>query len=237
MRRVWFSEGARALRTILRERGLDHQLPTEEDWYLCPLCVGVLFTIDELDRPDPELTYEHAPPAWSGGKEMALTCRSCNNKSGSLFDSEAQKEDLERRVLSGKTGDAMKVAYTIGGVTNYANMHMSGTTGMLLVNVPRANNPTDVQRITELMGSHAAGPDLAGALTLRIQPRMRINRNRARISWIRAAYIVAFASFGWRYILQPALDPLRAQFQNPDNITLPILSMWDPDADTTRRQV
>src|SRR5262245_22569110 len=32
------------------------------------------------------LTEEHAPPAWSGGTVLALTCKPCNSESGRLFD-------------------------------------------------------------------------------------------------------------------------------------------------------
>jgi hypothetical protein len=66
---------------------------------------------------------------------------------------------------------------------------------------------------------------------------MRINPDRARVSWIRAAYIAAFARFGWRYIAQPALDPMRRHFTDPASVTLPILSMTDPQGDTTRREI
>lgn len=233
---IWFTEGARALRALLREREREHLLPTSDDLYLCPLCIAVLFTIDELKEKDPKLTDEHAPPEWSGGKRLALTCRSCNNQAGSRFDGEAHKQDFMRRLVAGKSGDPFKVAYTVDGVTNYGNMHMSGTTGMLLIGVPAANNRADVNRMTEILDSYAS-PDATDTLSFLIQPRMRFDRNRARVSWIRAAYIVAFARFGWRYILQPTLDPLRAQLQNPDKITLPVLSLWDPTADPQRREV
>src|SRR6185369_16957261 len=61
--------------------------------------------------------------------------------------------------------------------------------------------------------------------------------NRARVSWIRAAYVVAFARFGWSYLFQIALDPMRRHFRDPTTAELPILSMTDPDADTARREI
>jgi hypothetical protein len=97
-RRAWFTEGARALRAELRTRGLEDRLPSDEDWYACPLCLDILFTIEVLDEPDPMLTAEHAPPDWAGGTELALTCKRCNNESGRLFDAEAQKAAPHPRV-------------------------------------------------------------------------------------------------------------------------------------------
>lgn len=235
-RKVWFTEGARALRSFLREREREHLLPTDEDWYLCPLCFDVIFTIDELDMANPDLTDEHAPPKWAGGKPVALTCKRCNNDAGRLFDGEAQKHDFERRFLASETGEPMKVAYTVGGVTNYGNLHMSGTTGMLLTGVPAANNPADIERMAEVMASHV-GSDATAPPTLQITSRMRVDLDRARLSWIRTAYIMAFAAFGWRYLFQPSLDELRAQLRHPHNATTPILSMTDPDAGPTRREL
>ncbi|MEU9454847.1 hypothetical protein [Streptomyces sp. NPDC048277] len=66
---------------------------------------------------------------------------------------------------------------------------------------------------------------------------MKFSPDRARISWVRAAYIVAFAAFGWRYTLQTSLNPVRAQFQNPSEITLPDLTLYESEADPSRREL
>jgi hypothetical protein len=112
---------------------------------------------------------------------------------------------------------------------------MSGPTGMYVVGVPRANNQADLDRTAEAMHQYVE-PGATG-FSFQLTPRMRLDANRARVSWIRAAYVVAFARFGWRYILQPALQPMRAHFQHPASGDLPILSMTDPDADPTRREI
>lgn len=78
--RTWFVEGARALRADLRARGREGDLPGDEDWYACPMCLNILFRIEALEEQDPMLTDEHAPPDWAGGSVLALTCKPCNNE-------------------------------------------------------------------------------------------------------------------------------------------------------------
>jgi hypothetical protein len=53
------------------------------------------------------------------------------------------------------------------------------------------------------------------------------NPRRARLGWVRAAFLVAFAWLGNRYILHPALQPLRVQLLNPEDeilSSLPIIT-------------
>ena len=54
---------------------------------------------------------------------------------------------------------------------------------------------------------------------------------------VRTGYLAAFALFGCRYILQPALQPIRDQLTNPSTVTLPVLSMYIPDGDPDRREI
>jgi len=234
---MWFTNGARALRAEFRVRGIEGQLPSDEDWYACPLCLNVVFKIEVLDEPDPALTVEHAPPKWSGGTELALTCKRCNNEAGRLFDAEAQKLQRMRGFVAGQTGEPVRAAFTVDGVTIYGDWHMTGTgdaAGMYMAGVPKANNQADLDRMVEALDRHV-GTGATG-LSFQITPRTPLFPDRARVSWIRAAYIVAFARFGWRYILQPALQPMREHFLDPTGMELPILSMTDPDADPARRE-
>jgi hypothetical protein len=234
-RKTWFTDGARALRADLRARGREEQLPSGEDWYACPLCLTTIFRIEVLEEPDSMLTEEHAPPAWSGGTVLALTCKPCNSESGRLFDGEAHKQHTLGRFLAGESSEPVRAAFTVDGVTTYGDWHVTGATGMCMFGVPKANNRATADLMTEAMDRYV-GPD-APDLRFTITPRMRINADRARTSWIRAAYIVAFARFGWRYIAQPALDLMRRHFKDPASVTLPILSMTHPDGDPTRREI
>ncbi len=231
-RHEWFREGARAFRAAQRLLGREHFLPSDEDLYACPLCLKYIFRIGAIETGD--LTREHAPPESLGGKKLALTCRWCNNDSGKHFDAEAQKQERLRLFFAGESDQAMRGTFTIGGVTNRGEIHLAGTTGMLLVGVPQINNPAEVDRLERAMSATAsAGSDFR----INVTPNVRFSPDRARVSWVRSAYVVAFAVFGWRYTLQTSLNPVRAQFRNPTNVTLPEISLYEPEADPSRREL
>jgi hypothetical protein len=74
----WFNLGARTLRVVARERGFEGALPGGQDWYLCPLCLDVALTVEELGVG--ELTVEHVPPEALGGDEkQASSGASCTS--------------------------------------------------------------------------------------------------------------------------------------------------------------
>lgn len=60
---------------------------------------------------------------------------------------------------------------------------------------------------------------------------------RAQLSWLRAAYLVAFAALGWRYICISHLTPPRAQLADPGATLLPPLALLDPAAMSDRRDL
>ena len=59
---------------------------------------------------------------------------------------------------------------------------------------------------------------------------LRYHPDHVRLAWIHAAYLAAFAFFGWKYILQLALQPFRYQLGNQSALRILLLSMQDPDA-------
>jgi hypothetical protein len=181
------------------------------------------------------LTVEHVPPLALGGGELVLTCKECNNNAGGRFDGPAAEEQRIRQYLSGRSGDPRTAALTVDGVTANVRMHITGQAGMLFTLDPKINKPGDVPILVEHMQklSETGNADFG----LGIAPRLRYFPDRARISWIRAAYLAAFALFGWKYILQTALNPIREQLMNPLPITLPPLSMYAPDGDLGRREI
>ncbi|GAA0462761.1 HNH endonuclease [Actinoplanes campanulatus] len=97
-RHEWFKDGARAFRSVQSRYGRAHLLPPEIDLYPCPLCLRDLYVIGAIEAG--ELTREHVPPHSLGGRWLALTCRSCNNKAGTFFDAEAEKQERMRSFLS-----------------------------------------------------------------------------------------------------------------------------------------
>jgi hypothetical protein len=229
----WFYQGARTLRAVARERGFEDAFPTGEDWYLCPLCLDVMLTVEEFETN--ELTVEHVPPGALGGHDLVLTCKRCNNEDGSNFDGEAAKQQRLGRLFSGQSPQPEIAKFTVDGMTTRVEMYVTGQTGMLFISVPRMNNQADMARMEEHMRMLSETRSTDFRFT--VEPRLRYFPDRARVSWIRTAYLAAFALFGWRYILQPTLQPIREQLLNPSAVTLPLLSMYDPDRDPGRREL
>src|SRR5262249_35169863 len=60
---------------------------------------------------------------------------------------------------------------------------------------------------------------------------------KVRTSWLRAAYLVAFAALGYRYILRTELEPVRAQLRDPDAEHTPRAVMFDPQRSPNRREM
>lgn len=229
----WFHQGARTLRAVARERGLD-ACPTDEDWYLCPLCIDVLLTVEEFKTG--QLTVEHAPPGALGGKDLVLTCKDCNSDQGSKFDGEAVKQQEFGQFFSGQSARSEIAKFTLDGITAGVRMRVTGPAGMLFEFVPdKITNPADMERMVDHM--RMLGETRGTDFRFTVEPRLRYFPERARVSWIRTAYLVAFALFGWKYILQPALQPIRDQLANPSTVTLPLLSMYIPDIDIGRHEV
>jgi hypothetical protein len=106
---------------------------------------------------------------------------------------------------------------------------------MIFTAVPQINNPADLDRgeapMRELSATRSTD------LRIEITPQGRYSSDHARISWVRTGYLAAFALFGWRYLLQPALQPVRDQLKDPSSVTLPPLSMYIPGGDPDRRDI
>jgi len=227
----WFRRGAGALRALAREQGREDALPTSEDWYLCPLCLDGL-TIEELGTGG--LTVEHVPPKALGGRELVLTCEPCNSRAGGKFDGPAHTQERIRRLLSGQGGPET-ATFAMDGFAARVEMRTAGPAGMLFIAVPQINNPADLDR------AEAHWRELSATWStdfrIEITPQARYSPDHARISWVRTGYLAAFALFGWRYILQPALQPVRDQLMDPAAVSLPPLSMYIPDGDPGRREI
>jgi hypothetical protein len=180
------------------------------------------------------LSVEHVPPKALGRDELVLTCKRCNNDAGRHFDAEAHKQQRLWQFLSGQSQQPETARFTVGDITTRVEAHVTGQTGLFLMEVPKINNPADLERMEAHMRmlSETRSTDFRFTVT----PQLRYFPDRARVSWIRTAYLAAFALFGWKYILQPALPPIREQLMNPLTITLPLLSMYDPNGDPGRHE-
>lgn len=259
-RHEWFREGARALRSVLHRQGRAHLLPSDVDLYPCPLCLDGLYGIDAVDTG--ELTREHVPPHSLGGRSLALTCRACNNDSGTLYDAEAEKQQRLRSFLAGRHQGAVRGTYTVNGVSHRGDIHLTPghgdglapitfvgadakegdpvimaatNTGVALYfqSITKINNPPEAARFDQALGDAVDNQ----RLDLSVEPKVRFSAERARVSWVRSGYLAAFAALGWTYILQESLAQVRDQLQARERAAFPEITRYEPGADPDRREI
>lgn len=136
---------------------------------------------------------------------------------------------------AGETDSPIKATIVLEGIP------MKGTVEarrriIRFLGVPNANHP-DAPAAQEAvldswrMFDFEANPGFTLSLTF----AERWSRRRGCISWVRSAFLVAFAFWGYSYALQPEFDVLRQQLGRPDDDLIPSTMLTSPhDAVTTR---
>ena len=155
------------------------------------------------------LTDEHVPPRSVGGKPLVLTCQACNNlASGGLDESVADDEKLRTFGKPNSVG-RLPGSVTVGGFRNNGSIGFDGKTFVLLGH-PGQNNP-------ETVAAHSQPLDAMGAgSSMTVKFRVRRDLRQASLGWMRAAYLVGFAVYGYRYVLQAAFNIVREAVAVPD---------------------
>jgi hypothetical protein len=97
----------------------------------------------------------------------------------------------------------------------------------------KINNPPEAARFDQALGDAVDNQ----RLDLSFEPKIRFSAERARVSWVRSAYLAAFAALGWTYILQESLAQIRDQFQEDRNAAFPEITRYGPGADPDRREI
>lgn len=210
--RRWFQAGAEVL------AALTPGLPPQS--YACPLCRAVF---NPADLEANLLTREHVPPASIGGRAMVLTCRACNNVAGSTFDAHLERAEALRRHGSDEPLRELDMTLTVAGIPNRGRMY-AGPGGVLIIGNPKQNHPDDVAAISEHFGDWVeAGHPMQMAFRDTFDPRL------AQLGFVRAAYLAAFALFGYAYVFHERLAPIRAALNGEldESFVPPVLKRSD----------
>ncbi len=219
-----FTQGAEALQRVI---------PTAPYCYACPVCLRG-YPPPALDAG--RLTLDHVPPRSVRGQRLVvLTCHDCNTGAGATLNkhmlNREQILDFARgtmtrpsRVRFGAAGENMKMEVLAQG----RNVQAFG--------LPKANNPTaqrGVERLFEQMANQGGGD----GTEFRITFLDSFNHKEALLDLLRSGYLVAFAVFGYRYILRTDLRIIRNQLADPDKDTLRVFSITSPEAAPEERRV
>lgn len=204
-----FNVGANAARSTLGIRGVDT--------YVCPLCLRGFGREAVMNGT---LTLEHVPPRSQGGRAILLTCRPCNSTAGHTVDAALARRDdalAAFPALVGRPTDTpVEGRATVEGVD--VNVEIANSESALHLTIsPHINDPNAVANWFEALYERS----LAGRGSFRLSLRRGFDGARALIGDLKSAYLVAFCSLGYVFILQEGLDLVRRQIQEPDKDLLP----------------
>lgn len=229
----WFDEGARFLRPAVERLGRADELP-EGDVYLCPCCL-LIISRDRLEAEPKILSIEHVPPRSLGGTGLVLTCTRCNNRSGDRFDNHAVDREHAYDFLRGRvTGHQLRATVYADGIPLKATVRLTDS-GMQVFGVPKQNDPRRQAAHFEALDAMVERRDPQPEMSLSVH--MRFDEARARISWIRSAYLATFAALGWGYILRSIMQPIRDQLASPDERILPTYMGRLDSASSSERRI
>lgn len=218
----WFSRGAASLARVFPNIAADTGV---DEVYACPLCLGTdvetgkrtLLVFPRAAVRERFLTAEHVPPKSFGGKALVLTCARCNSGAGTELDAHARnRENPVDVVLLGRKIKPRRVRLTVGEDSVEADIVADGSNIDLCVGERRRRQPRDLTR-REAQFRDALAKAIAEERELGINfIGDRYSERRARVSWLRSAYLSLFAIMGYRYALAPALDLVRRQIREPE---------------------
>jgi hypothetical protein len=192
--------------------------------YLCPLCVTTssarLFKREAVEQL--QLTAEHAPPRHAGGRALVLTCAECNHTAGTQLDSHAH---VAQRLAGGDAGAIVDrpARITLGDKRVNATFSF-GPEGMKIIGAPEHNSPKAHADFFDQLAIATTPSGESFKLAFELH-RDRFDPTRASVSWLRAAYIVTFAKFGYRFVLDGAFHDVRQKIQQPKSDVLPLFSI------------
>jgi hypothetical protein len=199
-KQAWFKRGASAIASVTEG---------EVGGYVCPLCCHLFVDIDDL-------TFEHAPPRALGGREVALTCRPCNSTYGHTIDAEMRRAEDLLDWRSGTLKREISARLAVPGGNDQVNVRTEhGEDGVIrIVGVPGQNDPQVTKAHRVAFDAMVEGPVEQQGFSLSF-PAHRAAPANVEAGWLRTAYLIAFAKFGYRYALRPLFDPVREQIVDP----------------------
>lgn len=221
--------GAKELREKLFVQGAEAwQRATGDDRaiYVCPLC-GWGFTRIGLELNPPLLSLEDVPSRAVGGRRLVLTCRSCNSKAGHGVDKAvAAREEarlLEEALLRKKVSHSRAGRIELDGLETHADVNITPDSTTIVVPIER-NDPKIREQQLKLWRERAAARQLKFNLSFSLSG---YDERKARLGDLKAAYLAAFAVFGYNLALHPRMHIVRRQLWEPESLL--ITQAWLPN--------
>jgi HNH endonuclease len=181
--------------------------------YICPACLAQ-FSEDDLSEDSPNmLTLEDAPPKSLGGKANTLTCKKCNNTFGHKIDFHLSERlsEIDSRAFLPMT--QMKAKFVHKGRTVQGTVAVDARGEIKVIHAIKNNNP-------EKLNSYVSDTGKGDAIGIEFS-KSRVEIHRLEIALLKTAYILAFAKFGYAFMLDKSYDRVREQLQYPEKMIYP----------------
>ena len=195
-------QGAGPLRRLFDHYAADLEAldPALGGRFQCPQCLTVIAPVEPLQAVVAE---EHVVPSALGGTTTTLTCRSCNNNSGSGLEA-----DLVQRAFvdSGKRlpRTVVRIADTeVRGELAWPEAESEP------ISIAVIKKQTDPRQVVAQQGLIRPGmPDIHLTSDWGYVPQ------KTHVALLRAAYLLMFRYFGYRYITDRSAQDVRDQIQD-----------------------
>lgn len=197
-------------------------IPTEFGLY-CPLCTEYY---DENKYE--QLTLEHNPPNSLGGKDNILTCKNCNNSSGSKIDSEILLALNEIDLMGFKPNASLKTRlYNQSTGENGVNAIVNlDSEGKFIVNISPANNPIVKDAFLNSFEyeynsgfpfiSNFESTGISKKLSFEFKKPNKRDERLASIGLLKIAYLIGFEKLGHAFLFGKHMELIRSQIKQPE---------------------
>lgn len=191
-----------------------HVKPDLDDVFVCPLCFQ-LYSRKELEND--LLALEHVPPKAMGGKdrECTLTCRKCNNDTGSQLESFLKSELEAVDLFAGIPGASIDVKYSPrpGGEGMWLPATLKSKSGGFdILGHPQRAHPQLIETVSE--------EDFMREVT-EFKMKFLTHPQNAAVALLKVAYLSVFRLFGYAALIPESMQSVRRQIMNPFEPILP----------------
>ena len=143
-----------------------------------------------------------------------LTCKDCNSTAGWELDAHASGVERFRQVLAGEAYPRVEARFKFDDVTATMELRSDRAGSVEILGLPNCNPPGVLDNMKAVFEEHVraeTSPSIEFTM-----PKLRWSEQRARVSYLRAGYLAAFAVFGYAAITPQSFDPVRQQIREPD---------------------
>ncbi len=185
--------------------------------YVCPICLRG-YTRSEIDK----LRREHAPQESIGGRIVCLTCENCNHKAGHGIEMHLKRR---QRVIQFAKATSDLDCYEGPILFESNDILVNGKVivrnGEMKVHIlPSNNHPVSQSNFEKSLVNLSRNQDWDGHEFKVHLVKDGFNQRKATIADLKSAYLLAFAFFGYGYILSPGLNCVREQIMMPEKTVI-----------------